>query len=64
MSTGHSHAIPENNKEGTLWIALGLTSTFLIAEAVAGLVLNSLALLADGGTNCPSPGRCPAHLRL
>ena len=47
MSTGHSHAIPENKKEGTLWIALGLTSTFLVAEAVAGVLLNSLALLAD-----------------
>lgn len=47
MSTGHSHAIPENKKETTLWVALILTSTFLVAEAAAGLVLNSLALLAD-----------------
>lgn len=47
MGTGHSHAIPENKKEGSLWIALGLTSTFLIAETVAGVLLNSLALLAD-----------------
>lgn len=47
MSSGHSHALPENKNESTLWIALGLTSTFLIAEVVAGLLLNSLALLAD-----------------
>lgn len=47
MSSGHSHALPENKNEGTLWIALVLTSTFLIAEVVAGLLLNSLALLAD-----------------
>lgn len=47
MGTGHSHAIPENKKETTLWIAFGLTSTFLVAEAIAGVLLNSLALLAD-----------------
>lgn len=47
MSSGHSHALPENKSEGTLWIALGLTTTFLVAEVVAGLLLNSLALLAD-----------------
>ncbi len=47
MSAGHSHAIPENKKETTLWVALILTSTFLVAEAAAGFLLNSLALLAD-----------------
>lgn len=47
MSTGHSHAIPESKKETTLWIALGLTTTFLVAEAIAAVLLNSLALLAD-----------------
>ncbi len=47
MSAGHSHAIPENKKEATLWVALILTSTFLVAEAAAGFLLNSLALLAD-----------------
>lgn len=47
MSSGHSHALPENKSESTLWIALGLTTTFLVAEVVAGLLLNSLALLAD-----------------
>ncbi|MDO8774471.1 MAG: cation diffusion facilitator family transporter [Burkholderiaceae bacterium] len=47
MSAVHSHAIPESKKETTLWVALILTSTFLAAEAAAGFVLNSLALLAD-----------------
>lgn len=47
MGSGHSHALPKNKTETTLWLALGLTTTFLIAEAVAGLLLNSLALLAD-----------------
>jgi len=47
MSKDHSHAIPVNSNSRSLWIALGLTSTFLIAEVIAGLVFNSLALLAD-----------------
>lgn len=47
MSSGHSHALPENKNERTLWWALGLTTTFLVAEVLAGLLLNSLALLAD-----------------
>ena len=47
MSSGHSHALPKDKNEGTLWIALGLTTTFLVAEVAAGLLLNSLALLTD-----------------
>ncbi len=47
MSSEHAHAIPSTQNERALWWALGLTSTFLIAEVVAGVVLNSLALLAD-----------------
>ena len=47
MGAGHSHALPESQSESTLWLALGLTSTFLIAEVIAGVLLNSLALLAD-----------------
>ena len=47
MSTEHNHAIPANQNERSLWWALGLTSSFLLAEVVAGLLLNSLALLAD-----------------
>ena len=47
MSTGHAHALPGTQNEKALWWALGLTGSFLIAEVVAGLILNSLALLAD-----------------
>jgi cobalt-zinc-cadmium efflux system protein len=47
VSAGHSHALPETGNERALWIALGLTSLFLLAEVVAGIVFNSLALLAD-----------------
>lgn len=47
MSAGHEHALPANRSETALWWALGLTTTFLIAEVVAGLLLNSLTLLAD-----------------
>ena len=42
-----THAIPVAGNERALWMALGLTSIFLVAEVVAGLVFNSLALLAD-----------------
>lgn len=67
MSTGHSHAIPKNKKETTLWIALGLTTTFLLAEAVAGLLLNSLALLADAAhmfTDAAALGIALAAVRI
>ena len=67
MSTGHSHAIPENKKETTLWIAFGLTSTFLVAEATAGILLNSLALLADAAhmfTDAAALGIALAAVRI
>jgi cobalt-zinc-cadmium efflux system protein len=47
MSAGHSHALPTNGKERSLWIALGLTTTFMIAEVIGGLVTGSLALISD-----------------
>lgn len=47
MSGGHAHALPDTGNERSLWMALGLTATFLVAEVVAGVVFNSLALLAD-----------------
>lgn len=47
MSTEHRHAVPESGNERALWWALALTSIFLVAEIVAGIVFNSLALLAD-----------------
>ncbi|MBN8479900.1 MAG: cation transporter [Burkholderiales bacterium] len=46
MGAGHDHASATTNSQ-RLTIALALTSTFLIAEVVAGFVFNSLALLSD-----------------
>lgn len=42
---GHDHTAGANSK--SLLMALGLTSTFLIAEVVGGVVFKSLALLSD-----------------
>jgi cobalt-zinc-cadmium efflux system protein len=47
MGAGHSHAVPVGQNERPLWIALGLTTVFLIAEVVGGILTNSLALLSD-----------------
>ena len=47
MSAEHNHALPNTQNEKVLWMAFALTTTFLIAEAVAGWLLNSLALLSD-----------------
>ncbi|NQE64343.1 cation diffusion facilitator family transporter [Caulobacter sp. RHG1] len=46
MGAGHDHGAGNANAR-TLGIALGLTLTFLVAEVVAGVVFNSLALLSD-----------------
>ena len=67
MGAGHSHALPESQSESTLWLALGLTSTFLIAEVIAGVLLNSLALLADAAhmfTDAAALGIALAAVRL
>lgn len=47
MGTEHSHAIPKNSHEGPLFAALILTSIFLIAEVIGGIVTGSLALISD-----------------
>ena len=51
MGAGHSHAHSHGKVEGgnerRLWIVLGLTTAFLIAEVTAALTTNSLALLSD-----------------
>lgn len=47
MSAEHKHALPSSKNEKVLWVAFALTTAFLIAEAVAGFLLNSLALLSD-----------------
>lgn len=47
MSAGHSHALPTSQNEKYIWVALGLTTLFLIVEVVGGLVTGSLALISD-----------------
>lgn len=47
MSESHNHGIAAAGNERNLWIALGLTSTYLIAEIIGGLITGSLALLSD-----------------
>lgn len=45
MSDGHDHA--SGKSERALWIALGLTSSILVAETIGGVVTGSLALISD-----------------
>lgn len=45
----HSHRHGEGASTRALQIALALTATLLVAEAVGGWIANSLALLADAG---------------
>jgi len=47
MGAGHDHTAGATTNSRRLTIALALTSTFLIAEVMAGLMFNSLALLSD-----------------
>lgn len=47
MGAGHSHAIPGSQNERALRLALLLTTTFLIAEVIAGFLTGSLALISD-----------------
>lgn len=44
---GHEHSHGAHAPERKLWVALGLTGTFLIVEATAGFLTHSLALLSD-----------------
>ena len=45
MGAEHDHA--SGKSERALWIALGLTSSVLVAETVGGIVTGSLALISD-----------------
>ena len=47
MAQGHSHGVPEGGNEKSLWMALALTTVFLIAEVVGGIITGSLALISD-----------------
>jgi cobalt-zinc-cadmium efflux system protein len=45
MSTGHDHGAGAG--ERTMWWAFGLTGSFMVAEALGGLLTGSLALISD-----------------
>ncbi|MFL1490928.1 cation diffusion facilitator family transporter [Pseudomonas antarctica] len=47
MSAGHNHGQVRAGHERLLWIALGLTSSFMIAEVIGAFITGSLALLSD-----------------
>ena len=49
MGAGHAHSPNElrAGHERVLWIALALTTTFMVAEVVGAVVTGSLALLSD-----------------
>lgn len=47
MGAGHSHVKPGQGNVRALWIALLLTSTFMVAEVVGGILTGSLALISD-----------------
>ena len=46
MSAGHDHGARAGN-ERNLWIVLGLTTAFMVAEVVGGVLTKSLALISD-----------------
>ncbi|BBD37124.1 cation transporter [Aminobacter sp. Y103A] len=47
MSGDHDHGDMQNTPVSRLWIAFGLTGSFMIAEVIGGIVTNSLALISD-----------------
>ncbi|MFL1552246.1 cation diffusion facilitator family transporter [Pseudomonas sp. D47] len=47
MSAGHNHAQVRAGHERKLWMVLGLTGSFMIAEVIGAFVTGSLALLSD-----------------
>lgn len=46
---GHSHGVASDADRGKIAIALALLVAFMAVEVVVGIVVNSLALLADAG---------------
>ena len=47
MTSANAQTSVQGQGERRLWIALALTSSFLIAEVVGGILTNSLALISD-----------------
>ncbi len=67
MSAGHSHGVSAGQSEKPLWIALALTSVFLTAELVGGILTNSLALISDAAhmfTDAAALGISLAAMRI
>ena len=72
MGSGHGHAHPTALTAGArhrrpLFIAFGLTASFMVVEVVAGLLFNSLALLSDAahmGTDVLGLGMALAAITL
>ncbi len=55
----HGHDQAASSDGGRLGIALGITVTFMVVEAVGGWIAGSLALIADSGhmlVESPMPG--------
>jgi cobalt-zinc-cadmium efflux system protein len=48
---GHSHGLPRTDYNHAFAIGIGLNIAYIAAEAAAGLLAGSLALLADAGHN-------------
>lgn len=67
MSAGHAHALPATGNERALWGAFALTGTFLVAEAVGGYLVGSLALISDAAhmlTDTTAIGIAIAAIRI
>ena len=47
MGAGHDHDAASTKNEQRLWVALALTTTYLVAEIIGGIITGSLALLSD-----------------
>ncbi|PUA43692.1 cation transporter [Pseudomonas protegens] len=47
MGAGHQHGQARAGHERKLWMALGLTASFMLAEVIGAFVTGSLALLSD-----------------
>src|SRR5262245_53949006 len=50
-SHAHSHAIAIDQNKNVFLVGVGLNLAFVLAEVVAGIAYNSMALLTDAGHN-------------
>lgn len=67
VTSTNSQAFVKSQGERPLWIALALTSVFLIAEVVGGILTNSLALISDAAhmfTDAAALGVSLAAIRI